>query len=86
MKITQFYNVPLNFASLPRERRALTIGAHNLAQNNEKRICFHKIYPIMIPKSIGYKISTIFLFSCVRDKMTKTDTSDLMKCASKVYF
>ena len=54
----------------------------------EKEICFHKIHvgPIMLPKRIRYKISTIFLFACVRDKMTKTGTADLMKWASKIYF
>ena len=31
----------------------------------------------MMPKSIGYKIFTIFF--TVRDKMTKTGTADLMK-------
>ena len=40
----------------------------------------------MMPKRIGYKISTIFLFAHVGDKMTKTGTADLMKCASKIYF
>ena len=51
-----------------------------------KELCFHKIGPIMVPKRIGYKIFTIFLFACVRDKMTKTGTADLMKCASKIHF
>ena len=50
-----------------------------------KEICFHKIGWIMMPK-IGYKISTIHLFVRVGDKMTKTGTADLMKCASKIYF
>ena len=51
-----------------------------------KEICFHKIGPIMMPERIGYKISTIFLFARVGDKMTKTGTTDLMKCASEIYF
>ena len=36
-------------------------------------------------KRIGYKISTIFLFAHVGDKMLKTGTADLMECASKIY-
>ena len=50
-----------------------------------KEIRFHKIGPIMMPKRIGHKISTISLFARVGDKMTKTDTADLVKCASKIY-
>ena len=62
--------------------------AHNLFQINGKEICFHKIGPIMMEKKkyIGYKISMIFLFARVGDKMTKTGTADHMKCASKIYF
>ena len=48
-----------------------------------KEFCFHNIGPIMMPKSIGYKIFTIFLFACVRDKMIKTSKADLMKCTLK---
>ena len=52
-----------------------------------KEICFHKIGPIMMPKRIGYKIFLpYFLFARVGDKMTKTGTADLMKCASKSIF
>ena len=36
-----------------------------------------------MPKSIGYKIFTIFLFACVRGKMIKTSKADLMKCTLK---
>ena len=50
-----------------------------------KEICFHIIGPIMMQKRKGHKISTIF-FACVGDKMNKTGTADLMKCASKIYF
>ena len=67
-------------------RQALAIRAHNLFQNNGEKLCFHKIGPILMPKRRGYKISTIFLFARVGDKMTKTGTADLMKCASKTYF
>ena len=28
----------------------------------------------------------VFLFACVRDKMTKTSTADLNECASKIHF
>ena len=48
-----------------------------------KELCFHKIDPIMMPKSIGYKIFTIFLI-CMCE--TKTGTADLMKCVSKIHF
>ena len=41
---------------------------------------------IMMPKRTGYKISTIFLFARVGDKMIKTGTADRMECASKIYF
>ena len=53
-----------------------------------KEICFHKFGPLMMPKRIGYKISTIFLFlfACVGERMTKTATADSIKCASKIYF
>ena len=52
-----------------------------------KELCFHKIIPIMMPKIIGYKIFVRYFWcACVRDKMTKTGTTDLMKCASKINF
>ena len=51
-----------------------------------REICFYKTSPIMMPKRIGYKISTIFLFARVGDKMAKTGTADRMKCASKSIF
>ena len=51
-----------------------------------KEIYFHKIGLIMMPKRIGYTISMIYFFARVGDKMTKTGTADLMKCASKFYF
>ena len=40
----------------------------------------------MMLKKIGYKISTIFLFARVGDKMIEIGTADGMKCASKIYF
>ena len=44
-----------------------------------KELCFHKIGPIMMPKRIGCKISTMFLFAHAGDKMTKTGIADRMK-------
>ena len=38
--MTQFYNAPSDFATLPRGRRALTIAAHIFVQKNGKRILF----------------------------------------------
>ena len=38
--MVQFHNAPLNFANLPSGEEALAIRAHNLFQNNEKRILF----------------------------------------------
>ena len=40
----------------------------------------------MMPKRIGYNISTVFLFARVGNKMTKTGTADRMKFASSIYF
>ena len=39
----------------------------------------HKIGPIMMPKRKGYKISTIFLFARVGDKMTINWYNELQK-------
>ena len=65
--IAQFNNAPSNFANLASGRRALAAGAHNLFRNNRKKVRFHKIGLIMIPKRIGYKIYTMFLiYSCKR--------------------
>ena len=38
--MAQFYNAPSNFAIFVSGRQALAIGAHNLVQNNGKRIFF----------------------------------------------
>ena len=37
------------------------------SEKKEQNFCFHKIGPIMMPKSIGYKILTIFLI-CMCDR------------------
>ena len=77
---------PQILRSWPRGRQALAIRAHNLSQHNGKRN--YKTGPIMMQKKIGYKICSFFFFLSARvgDKMTKTGTADLMKCASKIYF
>ena len=75
---------PQILRSWPRGGQALGIRAHNLFQHNGKRN--YKTGPIMMPKRIGYKICSFFLSARVGDKMTKTGTADLMKCASKIYF
>ena len=85
--MAQFHNALSNFANLASGRQALAIGAHNLFQNNgTKKLILKKIGPIMMTKRIGYKISTIFLFARVRDKMTKTSIADLIKWDSTSYF
>ena len=65
--IAQFHNAPPNFANLASGRRALDAGAHNLFRNNGKKVRFHKIGLIMMPKRKGYKIYTMFLiYTCKR--------------------
>ena len=65
--IAQFHNAPSNFANLASGRRALAAGAHHLFRNNGKKVRFHKIGLIMMPKRIGYKIYTMFLiYTCKR--------------------
>ena len=84
--MVQFHNGTLRFCEL-----GLGGDRHWLSEPTTcfriigQELCFHKIGPIMMPKRIGYKISTIFLFVHVRDKMTKTGTAGRMKCASKIY-
>ena len=51
-----------------------------------KELCFHKTGPIMMPKSTGYKIFTVFLICMCKRQDDKTGTADLMKCASKMHF
>ena len=69
----------------PRGRQALAIRAHSLFQNNGKRN--HRLGPIMMPKKKKpTRFLRYFLFARVGDKMTKTGTADLMKCAPKIYF
>ena len=81
--MAQFYNAPsmwdlivsvpdhclsFYFVTLPRGRRALTIGAHTFVQNNGKRNVFG---PIIMAKIIGYNISTIFLICMCKRRRPK---------------
>ena len=65
-----------------RGRQALAVGAHNLFQNNGKRNLFSKNWS----DNDATRFVQCFWFAHVRDKMTKTSTADLKKCASKLYF
>ena len=57
-----------------------------MVQNSGKRTLFPQNWSDTDAKKYRLKIFMIFLFACVRDKMTKTGTADLMQCASKIYF
>ena len=71
----------------PRGRQTLAIRAHNLFQNNGKGNLFSQNWSDNDAKKNGLPdFYDIFLFARVGDKMTKTGTADLMKCASKIYF
>ena len=50
-----------------------TLFPQNWSDNDVKKYRLHDFYDI-------------FGFACVRDKMTKTGTTDFMKCASKIHF
>ena len=53
-----------------------------MVQNSGKRTLF----PQNWSDNDAKEFYDFFLFACVRDKLTKTDTVDLMKCASKIHF
>ena len=53
-----------------------------MVQNSGKRTLFPQNWSDNDAKK--YRLQDIF--ACVRDKMTKTGTADLMKCASKIQF
>ena len=87
---------PQTLRTWPRRRQALCISAHNLFQNNGKRNLFSKNWSDNDAKKKKKKkkkkkekatrFLRYILFAGVGDKMTKTGTADLMKCASKIYF
>ena len=77
---------PQSLLTLPQGRQALAIGAHNMAQNKGKRNLFSQNWSDNNARKKGYKIPTVFLICCIREKMSKTGTADLMNCASKIYF
>ena len=71
----------------PRGRQALAITAHSLFQNNGKRTFFSPFWSNNDAKKNRLQdLLQYFLSARVGDKMTKTSTADLMKCASKIYF
>ena len=81
-----FHNAPSNFANLSRGRQVLAIRAHNLFQNNGKRNLFSLNWSDNDSKKNRMHDFYDIVFARVGDKMTKTGTADLMKCASKIYF
>ena len=58
------HNAPSNPANLASGEIAFATRAHNLFQNNGKRNLFSQMGPKMMPKRIGYNISTIIVFIC----------------------
>ena len=71
----------------PGGRQALAIRAHNLFQNNGKRIFFSQNWSDNdAKKNRLHDFYNIFSSAHVGDKMIKTSTADLMKCTSKIYF
>ena len=83
--MAQFHNALSSLQSWLLRRQALAVGTHNLTQNNGKRNLYTQNCLIIMPKTIGYKLVTIFsICMCKIDKMTKTGTADFIKVVFRI--